>query len=64
MSEQYKFDDHDRKVIEALQTLLWKLMTAKVLHPAQLISVAKVLHALWHLPRPTKGVSVNGQMLL
>lgn len=59
MSEQYKFDDHDRKVIEALQTLLWKLMTGKVLPPAKLISVAKVLHVLWHLPRPTNGVSVT-----
>ena len=59
MIEQYRFNDHDRKVIEALQTLLWKLMTAKVLPPAKLISVAKVLHVLWHLPRPTKGVSVT-----
>jgi hypothetical protein len=59
MIGQYRFNDHDRKVIEALQTLLWKLMTAKVLPPAKLISVAKVLHVLWHLPRPTKGVSVT-----
>ena len=59
MSEQYRFDDHDRKVIEALQSLFWKLMTAKVLSPAKLISLAKVLHALRHLPRPTKGVSVT-----
>ncbi len=59
MIEQYRFNDHDRKVIEALQTLLWKLMTAKVLTPAKLISIAKVLHVLWHLPRPTKGVSVT-----
>ena len=59
MIEQYRFNDHDRKVIEALQTLLWKLMTAKVLPPAKLISVAKVLHVMWHLPRPTKGVSVT-----
>lgn len=59
MSEQYKFEDHDRKVIGALQTLLWKLMTANVLTPAKLISVAKVLHVLWQLPRPTKGVSVT-----
>lgn len=59
MTEQYKFSDHDRKVIAALQTLLWKLMTEKLLPPAKLVSVAKVLHALWHLPRPTKGVSVT-----
>ena len=62
MIEQYRFNDHDRKVIEALQTLLWKLMTAKVLPPAKLISVAKVLHVMWHLPRPTKGVSVTIEM--
>lgn len=59
MNEQYKFDDRDRKVIEALQTLLWKLMTVKALPPAKLVSVAKVLHVLWHLPRPTKGASVT-----
>ncbi len=59
MTEQYRFDDHDRKVIEAVQTLLWKIMVAKLLPPAKLISVAKVLHALWHLPRPTKGISVT-----
>lgn len=59
MSELYKFDGHDLKVVEAIQTLLWKLMTAKVLPPAKLISDAKVLHVLWHLPRSTKGISVT-----
>lgn len=59
MIEQYKFEDHDRKVIAAVQTLLWKVVTGKLLPPAKLISVAKVLHALWHLPRPTKGISVT-----
>ena len=28
MSKPFQFDDHDRKVIAALQNLLWKLMTA------------------------------------
>lgn len=59
MTQQYRFDNNDRKVVTALQTLLWKLITAKVLTPAKLISVAKVLHVLWHLPRPTNGVSVT-----
>jgi hypothetical protein len=59
MTKQYRLDDHDRKVIDALQALLWKVMTSNVLPPAKLVSIGKVLHALWQLPRPTNGVTVT-----
>lgn len=59
VTEQSRFNDHDRNVIAAVQTLLWEVLIAKLLPPAKLISVAKVLHALWRLPRPTKGISVT-----
>ena len=54
---RYNFDRRDRTLLTAATILLRKL-TAKMLRPAELVSVAKLQHALSRLPRGTLGLDV------
>ena len=59
MSERYIFEERDQQVIRAVVRLLKQLARSEVLEPAQLVSVARVLHVLSRLPRVTESVCVT-----
>jgi hypothetical protein len=59
MSERYIIQERDQQVLGAVEQLLKQLAFSGVLEPAQLVSVAKVLHVLSRLPRTTKTVCVT-----
>jgi hypothetical protein len=59
MSECYKLNDEDLDVLEAVKLLLRTLVDSRVIRPAQLVSVAKLLHALSMLPQTCDHVSVT-----
>jgi hypothetical protein len=56
--EAYNFDGRDRALLTAAASLLTKVATAKITRPAELVSVAKLQHVLWRLPRVTRGINV------
>lgn len=58
MSERYILSNRDLRVVQAMERLLKRLVRSEVLKPAQLVSVAKVLHVLSHLPRVNENVCV------
>lgn len=58
----HSFGRRDRDLLEAASILLKKVAAAEVVRPAQLaqlVSVAKVMHALSRLPRATPGLDVT-----
>jgi hypothetical protein len=59
MSKPYRFTEDDKHVIAAVEQLLRRLVCSGSLRPAQLISVAKVLHLVSRLPRVTPDVCVT-----
>lgn len=59
MSSPYRLSKADKQVIAAIESLLKQLSRAEDIKPAEMVSVAKVLHVLSRLPRVTEGVSVT-----
>jgi hypothetical protein len=57
MNERYKLGAKDEETLEAAASLLKKVASAGTTRPAQLVSVAKVLHVLSVLPRVTPEVT-------
>jgi hypothetical protein len=56
---RYSFDGRDRGLLTASTSLLKRVTAAKILRPAELVSVAKLLHALSRLPRVTLVLDVR-----
>jgi hypothetical protein len=56
---EYALSEDDHTLIEAARSLLWKVMRSDTAQPAQLVSVAKLSHALTRLPRVTDGVGIH-----
>jgi hypothetical protein len=62
MSERYQFDSRDRALLDAaiaLLALLKKVVAAEAVRPAELVSVAKLLHVFTVLPKVTSGLEVT-----
>ena len=59
MSDRYQFGAEDNVLLQAAAMLLKKVACAEALRPAELVSVAKLLHVLSRLPRVTAGVEVT-----
>jgi hypothetical protein len=59
MTERYQFNSNDRALLDAAIALLKKVIVAEVLRPAELVSVAKLLHVLTVLPKVTSGLEVT-----
>ena len=59
MSELYEFDAKDDELLSAAKILLKKVAVAETTRPAQLVTVAKLLHVLAVLPRVTTGVTAS-----
>ncbi len=59
MSKPYRLKDRDREVLAAVERLLKRLARSEAIQPAQLVSVAKVLHVLSRLPQVTEDVCVT-----
>jgi hypothetical protein len=59
MPDRYMFDERDHALVTAAATLLKKVANAETLRPAELVSVAKLQHALSILPRVTHDVEVT-----
>ena len=55
-SSRYELDGFDLSIVSAAKNLLTKLTQPNVLHPAQLVSVAKVLHVFSRLPRVSEAM--------
>ncbi len=62
MSERYKLDTRDKVLLSAATILLKKVAAAEATRPAQLVSVAKLLHILSVLPRVTPNVTASVQV--
>lgn len=62
MSERYILPKRDLQVVRAVERLLKRLVRSGVLDPAQLVSVAKVLHVLSRLPCATESVCVTVEL--
>ena len=56
MNAEYKFNQTDRQILESIEGLLRKLAAPGSVTPAQLVTVAKVLHVLSRLPRTSENV--------
>src|ERR1035437_8319274 len=56
MSELYKFDSTDENIVLAAQLLLRNMAASRIIRPAELVTVAKLLHILTVLPRVTDGI--------
>ncbi|TFW00635.1 hypothetical protein E4K72_15215 [Oxalobacteraceae bacterium OM1] len=60
----YQLDDFDRQIVESTRILLQQLVRSGRAQPAQLVSIAKALHAFERLPRPsavqTVSITVTG----
>ena len=50
-SDSYVLNPQDEALLDAARSLLAKVASAPSLHPAQLVSVAKLQHALARLPQ-------------
>ena len=59
MPEHYSFDKRDRALLTAAAALLKKVASAETLHPAELVSVAKLQHVLSILPRVAHNLEVT-----
>ena len=59
MSEGYRFDANDRALLRAAATLLNKVAEAKTTKPAQVVSVAKLQHAISLLPEVPSDIEVT-----
>lgn len=59
MSEPYKFNDADEDILLAVGLLLRKLVAFGMIHPAQLVTVAKLLHVLSVRPHSTTVVTAS-----
>jgi len=59
MSEGYQFDAKDRTLLQAATTLLNKVAEAKATKPAEVVSLAKLQHALSLLPRVPSDIEVT-----
>lgn len=59
MSERYRLSHHDLDVLEAVRLLLRRVAKKAVVTPAQLVTVAKLLHLLAMLPRITGEISAS-----
>ena len=58
-SDSYVLNPHDKQLLAAAQSLLVKVARAPSLHPAQLVSVAKLQHALARLPHANPDLEVH-----
>lgn len=59
MESKYQLNSTDLQVLAAVGRVLKQLVTSERISPAQLVSIAKVQHALLRLPRVTEGVCVT-----
>lgn len=59
MKERYRLAAKDEVYLLTAVTLLKKVAGEESLRPAQLVSVTKLWHILWGLPRVTSGVEVT-----
>jgi hypothetical protein len=59
MSERYQFDSKDRALLDAAVALLKKVIADDAVRPAELVSVAKLLHVFTVLPKVTPGLEVT-----
>jgi hypothetical protein len=59
MSEPYKFNHTDENILLAVGLLLRKVAAFGIIRPAQLVTVAKLLHVLLVRPRITFGVTAS-----
>ena len=59
MPEHYLFDEKDRALLTAAAVILKTIANADALRPAELVSVAKLLHLLSHLTRVIHDLEVT-----
>jgi hypothetical protein len=57
--DSYILGPHDKQLLDAAKSLLTKVAYAPSLHPAQLVSVAKLQHALARLPHANSELEVQ-----
>jgi hypothetical protein len=62
MPERYNLNARDRSLLQAATNLLKRVAAAETLRPAELVSVAKLLHVLSILPRVTSDLEVTVQV--
>jgi hypothetical protein len=62
MSERYQFNRSDLALVKAAVGLLKKAFAAESVRPAQLVSIAKLLHVLSVLPRVTSGIIASASV--
>jgi hypothetical protein len=58
-SDAYLFEPHDEEIVAAAVLLLEKIIRSPLTKPAQIVSVAKVLHVFRRLPKITTGITVS-----
>ena len=62
MPERYNLNARDRGLLQAASILLKKVAAAETLRSAELVSVAKLQHALSVLPRVTPDIEVTAHV--
>jgi hypothetical protein len=59
MRELYRLNNEDLDILEAAKLLLRNMTELGVVRPAQLVTVAKLLHVLWVVPQVCESVSAS-----
>jgi len=59
MSERYRLNNDDLDILKAVRLLLRNMTELGVIRPAQLVTVAKLLHVLWAAPQVCESVSAS-----
>ena len=62
MPQKYRFNSEDEAVMIEVNGLVRRLIYSGSLQPAQIVSVAKVLHVLSNLPSVNEDVSVTVEL--
>ena len=62
MPQNYRFDSEDKPIIFAIDGLVRRLIYSGKLRPAEIVSVAKILHVLVNLPSVNEDVSVTVEL--
>jgi len=62
LPQNYRFNSEDKAVVFEVERLIRRLIFSGRLRPAEIVSVAKVLHVLVNLPRVNENVSVSVEL--
>src|ERR1035438_9056304 len=62
MPQNYRFDSEDKPILFAIDGLVRRLIYSGRLRPAEIVSVAKILHVLVNLPSVNEDVSVTVEL--